>query len=75
MEMKKHARTDLFLILCGVLVWFLADASRVREAAARALVLCLGTVVPALFPFLALSSLLLALGFAGRLAPYVAGLT
>ena len=32
--MKKRGRTDLFLILCGILIWFLTDAARIRAQAA-----------------------------------------
>lgn len=42
MNMKVRGRTDILLILCGLLVWFLADADRIRSAAAQALDLCAG---------------------------------
>lgn len=71
--MKKHWRTDICLILCGILVWFLADAARVRTAAADALILCGRSVIPALFPFLAVSSLLVSLGFGEWVSPHLAG--
>lgn len=67
-------RTDLCLILCGVLVWFLADARGVRAAAAEALSLCGSSVIPALFPFLAVSGLLLSLGFGEWVSPRLSGL-
>ena len=72
--MKKRVRADLCLVLCGVLVWFLADAARVRAAAAEALALCAGSVIPALFPFLAVSGLLIALGFGEWISPRLSGL-
>ncbi len=72
--MKRRWRADACLILCGVLVWFLADAERVRRAAAEALALCGGAVIPALFPFMAVAALLVALGFGEWLSPYLAGL-
>jgi len=72
--MKKSYRADLCLILCGVLVWFLADARDIRAAAAEALTLCAGTVIPALFPFLAVSTLLVSLGFGTWLSPRLSGL-
>ena len=54
------------LCLCGVLVWFLADAGDVRADTKDALVLCARSVIPSLFPFLVISSLLLSLElFAG----------
>ncbi len=61
-------------ILCGVLVWFLADAAAVRTAVEEALRLCARSVIPALFPFLVVSSLLLSLGFGELTAPWLAGL-
>lgn len=72
--MKKRRRTDVCLVLCAILIWFLADAARVRAAAAEALILCGSSVVPALFPFLAVSSLLVALGFGEWLSPWFSGL-
>ena len=40
MDMNKRVRGDVCLILCGVLVWFLADAKQLRLEAAGALALC-----------------------------------
>ena len=74
MYMNKRVRADVCLILCGVLVWFLADAKQLRLEAAKALALCAGTVIPALFPFMAVTGLLVRLGFGQWLAPYMAGL-
>ena len=62
------------LCLCGVLVWFLADAGDVRADTKDALVLCARSVIPSLFPFLVISSLLLSLGFGQLTAPWLAGL-
>ena len=75
MDMNKRVRGDVCLILCGVLVWFLADAKQLRLEAAGALALCAGTVIPALFPFMAVAGMLVRLGFGQWLAPYMAGLT
>ena len=61
------------LVLCGVLVWFLADAAQIRTAAAEALSLCAKSVIPALFPFLAVSRLLVSLGFGEWISPHLAG--
>ena len=72
--MKRPFRRDLYLILCGVLLWLLADAARIRAAAFEALSLCGRTVIPALFPFMAVSTLLISLGFGEWLAPHLAGL-
>ena len=63
--MKRRIRTDVCLILCGILVWFLADARQLRLEAAKALTLCAGTVIP---------GLLVRLGFGQWLAPDMAGL-
>ena len=71
---KKRRRADACLVLCGVLIWFLADADRVRRAAAEALILCGSSVIPALFPFLAVSALLISLGFGDWVSPHLAGL-
>ena len=75
MCMNRRGRKDLCLILCGMLVWFLADAKRLRLAAACGLTLCAGTVIPALFPFMAVTGLLVQLGFGQWMAPHMAGLT
>lgn len=72
MKMKRY-RTDLCLVLCGVLVWFLADAESVRRSAAAALALCAQSVIPALFPFFVVSNLLLTFGFGNWAAPLFSG--
>lgn len=72
--MKRLSQVWLCLPLCGLLIWFLADAEGVRSAAAEALALCAGSVIPALFPFLAVSSLLVSLGLGQWLSPYLSGL-
>ena len=58
----QQEKTMACLALCGVLVLFLTKAGAVRAAAAEALGLCARSVIPALFPFLVVSSLLLSLG-------------
>lgn len=72
--MKTRWRMIACLLLCGVLVWFLADAGQVRQDVSAALALCARSVVPALFPFLVVSTLLLRLGFGELAAPWLAGL-
>ena len=75
MEMdRKTYRSDLCLLLCGTLVWLLADAGRVRTAVSEALALCAETVIPALFPFMVVSGLLVSLGFGEWLSPRLSGL-
>ena len=73
MKMKRSWRVLGCLALCGVLVWFLADAGEVRVWAAEALSLCARSVIPALFPFLVVSGLLVSLGVGELAAPYLAG--
>ena len=72
--MRMRWRAAACLALGGVLVLFLAEAGFVRAAAAGALSLCAGSVIPALFPFLVVSSLLLSLGLGELLSPMLAGL-
>jgi len=72
--MKPRWRTDACLILCGLLIWFLADAARVRQAAMEGLLLCGQSVIPALFPFMAVSTMLVSMGFGEWAAPRLAGL-
>lgn len=71
--MKTYRRGDVCLVLCGVLIWLLSDAPRVRQAASEGLALCAGVVIPALFPFMVVSSLLVSLGFGQLLAPRMEG--
>lgn len=70
--MKTRWQIPACLILCGVLVWFLADAVGVRASMTDALLLCARSVIPAMFPFFVISSLLLSLGFGELLAPWLA---
>ncbi len=72
--MKTRWQMIACLLLCGVLVWFLADAGQVRQDVSAALALCARSVIPALFPFLVVSTLLLRLGFGELAAPWLAGL-
>ena len=72
--MRIRWRLAVCLGLCVLLVWFLADAAEVRASAKEALSLCARSVIPSLFPFLVVSSLLLALGFGELAAPWLAGL-
>lgn len=72
--MRKSFRADACLVLCGLLVWLLADARRLRLEALQALALCAGTVIPALFPFMAVAGMLTRLGFGQWIAPVFSGL-
>lgn len=74
MCMRMRWRGLACLGLCAVLAWFLADAGEIRRWAAEALTLCGRSVVPALFPFLVLSGLLVSLGFGELVSPHLAGL-
>lgn len=73
--MKRRTGSNAFLVLCGLLIWFLADAQRIRNAAAEGLLLCGRSVIPALFPFMAVSTMLVSLGFGEWAAPRLSGLT
>lgn len=64
----------LCLLAAGGLVALLAQADQVRESLSEALGLCAGTVIPAQFLFLVMSSLLVSLGFGELLAPRLEGL-
>lgn len=72
--MKRRWRTGACLLLCGLLVWLLADAGEVRAAAAAALALCGRSVIPALFPFMAASAMLVSVGFGEWASPRLSGL-
>lgn len=74
MYLKRFWNTWLCLPLCGLLLWFLADAEQVRRTTSEALALCARSVIPSLFPFLVISSLLVSLGFGQWISPYLAGL-
>ena len=72
--MKPRWRTGACLPLCGLLIWFLADAGEIRGAAAAGLALCGRSVIPALFPFMAVSAMLVSMGFGEWASPRLAGL-
>ena len=72
--MRARWRLPGCLALCGLLVWLLADAVGVRASVEEALDLCARSVIPALFPFLVVTSALLSLGFGELAAPWLAGL-
>ena len=61
-------RIPLFMA-CGILIWFLCDPIQVRETVSDALALCAGNVIPALFPFLSVTGLLISLGLGEYAAP------
>lgn len=69
----KARRTNLF-ITAAVLIWFLADTGRVRESAFRALQFCAASVIPALFPFLVVTGLLISSGFGAWASPFLSPL-
>ena len=70
--MKKISRPLLLSGLCALMILLLAEAETVRTAALEGLLLCSRTVIPALFPPLAVSSLLMALGFGEWAGPHLA---
>lgn len=72
--MKTRWRLPGCLALGALLLWLLADAIAVRSAVEQALELCAQSVIPALFPFLVVTSALLSLGLGELAAPWLAGL-
>ena len=74
MIMRYRRRADWLLLASGLLIWFLADASQVRLTAADALRLCASSVIPALFPILAVTGMLTAMGFGDWLSPLLSPL-
>ena len=74
MNMRIRRRILACLCLAGLLVWFLADAGGVRDVMQEALRLCARSVIPSLFPFMVVTSVLLSLGFGELAAPWLAGL-
>lgn len=63
MRMKTYRRFALCAMLLAAMLWFLLSPGTVRNAVSDGLSLCAKSVIPALFPFLVVSSLLTALGF------------
>jgi sporulation integral membrane protein YlbJ len=63
MQMKLRWQQPVLLLLTTGLFWLLLDAAEVRGAVEEGLRLCGQSVIPALFPFLTVSSLLMSLGF------------
>ena len=74
MEMRIRWRILACLCLCGLLVWFLAGSDQVRAVMQEGLALCARSVIPSLFPFMVVTSLLLSLGLGELAAPWLAGL-
>lgn len=72
-SMKKR---NYFVLLatCGAMCLLLANAEAVRDAAKDGLRLCANTVIPSLFPFLVISSLLTTLGLGEILSQPLSGL-
>ncbi len=73
--MTKQLRRGAVLLLCGgLLLWFLGDPDTVRQAAWEGLRLCARSAVPALFPFLAVTGLLISQGFGEWASPLFSSL-
>ena len=71
--MKKRLQTAMLLLLTPAALWLLLDTS-VRDAVGAALALCARSVIPALFPFMVVSSMLVALGLGELLSAPLGGL-
>ena len=69
-----YMKRFLLPLLCGLPVFLLADAAHLRAAAAEALALCAASVIPALFPFMAVSGMLVSMGFGAWAAPLFSAL-
>ena len=72
-HMKKRLQTILLLALLPAALWLLVDTA-VRDTVSAALALCARSVIPALFPFMVLSSMLVALGLGELLSAPLGGL-
>ena len=70
-DMKASLRIPFYLALCGILIAFLVHSDATRSAALEALRLCGTSVIPALFPFLAVSSILISTGFGRWVSPHL----
>ena len=74
MTMKARWQPPVLFLLIAGLFWLLADSADVRGAVIEGLRLCATSIIPALFPFLVLSSLLISLGFGEWVAQPLSGL-
>lgn len=73
MRVKKWNRLLLCVLLFAVMLWFLLCPDLVRSAVSGALALCAKNVIPSLFPFFVVSSLLTAMGFGDWLSAPLEG--
>lgn len=71
--MKKQFQNAILLLLIFAAAWLLLDGG-VRSTAEAGVRLCLGSVIPALFPFMVVSSLLMSMGFGEWLSGPLSGL-
>lgn len=71
--MTRFRQSCILLFLLGAMLWFLADSADLRVSSVKALSLCARSVIPALFPFLVVSSMLVQLGFADQITPWCSG--
>lgn len=74
MVMKKRKGCLVLLLSCAIMCLFLLNAASTRDAAKEGLRLCAGTVIPSMFPFLVISSLLTSLGLGEFLSQPLSGL-
>ena len=71
--MNKLKKSSVMVILIYIIANIVIIPENAINAAKNAILLCLNTVIPSLFPFFVLSSLLVSLGFATYLTKYVTG--
>lgn len=71
--MNKLKKTSLMIILIYIIINLVVLPKNCILAAQEAIVLCLNTVIPSLFPFFVVSSLFISLGFASYLSRLITG--
>lgn len=71
--MRSYLQKAALAFLAGGAVWLVTDPAA-SAAAGEGLALCAGSVIPALFPFLAVSSMLMSMGLGEFLAAPLSGL-
>lgn len=71
--MQRFLRYGLCLGLGVCLAWLLLDTTEVTTAVTQGMTLCVNQVIPAMFPFLIVSSMLIKLGFGHMVAKVFGG--
>lgn len=66
--MRSRFRAAALLFFAAAMIWLLLYSAAVRESVTAGLVLCARSVIPALFPFMAVSSAMISLGLGALLS-------